>query len=166
MARCAAALALLAVLACVAAADNPLLAKPSAAELRELASQWTLRITNPIAHAWVSSSLLNLGFTGSVSTGTDTTNLQICVSVDGGAPSCMAYQDVMMTGMSEGAHSVVVCWRIPGFGSCFDYAFTAREMLEEEVPGRDQVSFVVVHPFAHSAVQWAPNLGSPLPYSV
>lgn len=134
--------------------------------LSTLASAWRLRIVNPVASSWIDTSLLSVGFEGTVPQGTDLQTLQVCVSVDGGGPSCMGYQHVWMTGLSEGAHSVVACWLIPGFGSCFDHAYTVRQILDEKVPGRDQVSFVVVHPFQHSAVQWVSSLGNPLPYSV
>lgn len=150
--------------AAVAALATP--APPDPSTLRQLAAEWKLRITFPEADSWVDLSLMSLSFSGSVPTGTDTSALDVCVSVDGGAPNCMYYQNVVMHGLSEGAHSVVACWRIPGFGSCFDYAWSARQLLEEEVPGRDQVSFVVVHPFQHSAVQWVASLGTPLPKSV
>lgn len=136
------------------------------ADMSALSQRWKLRITSPEPFAWVDTSLLSLGFTGVVPEGTDTNSLLACISIDGREPNCMDYRSVVLTSMSEGVHSVVACWFIPGFGSCFDHTFSVRQYLREEVPGRDQITFVCVHPFAHSAVQWTPSLGSPLPQSV
>lgn len=151
------------VLLCVALAGH---VPPQSDVLKSLREAWQLRIVNPIAHAWVESNLLSVGFTGTVPQGTDTNTLLVCISLDGREPSCMDYRNVVISSTAEGVHSVVACWFIPGFGSCFDYDFTAQQILTEQVPGRDQVSFVVVHPFQHSAVQWVDALGAPLPHSV
>ena len=150
---------------CVAMARS-LQPVPDNVDVAALAAAWQLRITSPIANGWVESNLLQVGFTGRVPQGTDVSSLQVCVSLDGGGPSCMPHQNVVIHSTAQGAHSVVACWVIPGFGSCFDYAFTAMDVNRERVPGRDQVSFVVVHPFQHSAVQWVDALGAPLPHSV
>jgi hypothetical protein len=160
-------LAVFVAIARVSSSFNGVTTEYTAESIAQLAQQWKIRITYPISNAWIETTALTLGFTGSVPDTTDVSTLQVCISLDGGVPNCMGYDNVVLHGMSEGVHSIAACWRIPGYGSCFDHTFTARQIVNEEVPGRDQVSFVVVRPFQHSAVQWNANtLGQPLPYSV
>jgi hypothetical protein len=160
-------LAVFVTVASVSSASDATSTEFSSDFITSLAQQWKLRITYPVSNSWIESTAFTLGFTGSVPENTDVSSLQVCISLDGGAPNCMGFDNVVLHGLSDGAHSVAACWRIPGYGSCFDHTFSARQIVNEEVPGRDQVSFVVVRPFQHSAVQWNSNtLGQPLPYSV